>query len=181
MSDADLVTRETEGSNTLIRTSSGPVEVSGIIGWGSDADPRNDPTYPYRDRSQDDHSGEWKRPTLQVPQVEILQSVEHKQLPAVFGESSPPRWVSGMMRRAAFTWSESNWAHWLLLMGADRVNMFEGLVEDLAHGTIPNIPKEMGIRAEWHHNKRGLATKVAIAGTIAAGIYLWSRSREARP
>jgi hypothetical protein len=107
---------------------------------------RNDPTYPYRDRSKDDHSGEWKRPTQQEPQVELLQSVEHKWLPAVFGTASPPSGVSGSMRRLAFRWSESNWAHWLLLIAADRVNMVEGLVEDLAAATSPTSPRRWACR-----------------------------------
>lgn len=140
-----------------------------IVGWGADADTRNDPTYPYRNRSKDDHSGEWKRPTQQEPQVELLQSVEHKWLPAVFGTASPPSGVSGSMRRLAFRWSESNWAHWLLLMAADRVNMVEGLVEDLGRGHIPNIPKEMGVPAEWRHNKTGLLKKIAVAAVIVGG------------
>jgi hypothetical protein len=140
-----------------------------IVGWGADADPRNDPTYPYRERSADDHSGEWKRPTQQEPQVELLKSVEHKWLPAVFGSASPPSGVSGSMRRLAFRWSESNWAHWLLLMAADRVNMVEGLVEDLGRGHIPNIPKEMGVPAEWRHNKAGLIKKMAVAAVIVGG------------
>jgi len=146
------------------------VDTSLIAGWGVDANPQNDPTYPYRDRSQDDHSGEWRRPTQQEPDVELLQSVEHKWLPAVFGTSSPPSGVSGSMRRLAFRWSESNWAHWLLLMGADRVNMVEGLVQDLAHGRIPNIPKEMGVPAEWRHNKTGLVKKVAVATAVVGAV-----------
>ena len=140
-----------------------------IVGWGTDADPHNDPTYPYRDRSRDDHSGEWRRPTQQEPQVELLQSVEHKWLPAVFGTASPPSGVSGSMRRLAFRWSESNWAHWLLLIAADRVNMVEGIVEDLGRGHIPNIPKEMGVPAEWRHNKTGLLKKIAVAAVIVGG------------
>jgi hypothetical protein len=141
-----------------------------IVGWGADADTRNDPTYPYRDRSKDDHSGEWERPTQQKPQVELLQSVEHKRLPAVFGTSSPPSCVSGSIRRLAFRWSESNWAHWLLLIAADRVNMVEGLAEDLGRGHIPNIPKEMGVPAEWRHNKTGLMKKLAVAGLIGGTV-----------
>ena len=35
-------------------------------------------------------------------------------------------WISGAMRRLAFRWSESHWLHWLMLMGADRVNVVEG-------------------------------------------------------
>ena len=162
-------------TNATIRTSSGPVDTSSIIGWGVDANPENDPTYSYRNRSADDHSGTWERPTLQEPDVELLQSVEHKQTPAVFGTASPPRGVSGMMRRLAFRWSESNWAHWMILMGADRVDMVEGLVEDLARAKIPNVPKEMGVRAEWQHNKKGLAAKIGIAAVIGGGIYAWSK------
>jgi hypothetical protein len=141
-----------------------------IVGWGVDANPQNDPTYPYRDRSEDDHSGEWRRPTQQEPQVELLKSVEHKWLPAVFGTASPPSGVSGSMRRLAFRWSESNWAHWLLLIAADRVNMVEGLVEDLGRGHVPNIAKEMGVPAEWRHNKTGLMKKLAVAGLIAGTV-----------
>lgn len=150
-----------------------------IVGWGADADTRNDPTYPYRDRSKDDHNGEWKRPTQQEPQVELLQSVEHKRLPAVFGTSSPPSGVSGSMRRLAFRWSESNLAHWLLLIAADRVNMVEGLVEDLGRGHVPNLPKEMGVPAEWRHNKTGLMKKIAVAAVIGGtvtGLILARRS-----
>ena len=175
MSEGALTVVE-PGTDTMVRTSSGSIDTASIMGWGVDADQRNDPTYPYRDRSNDDHSGKWTRPALQRPNVELLQSIEHKQRPAVFGTSSPPRGISGMMRRLAFRWSESNWTHWLLLMGADRVNMVEGLVDDLAHAKVPNIPKEMGVRAEWQHNKKGLAAKVAIAAVIGGALFAYTRS-----
>ena len=176
MTDSDLAIRPSSQTPQTVRTSSGVVDTSAILGWGVDADPRNNPTYPFRDREADDHSGEWVRPTLQHPDVELLKSVEHKQLPAVFGTSSPPRYLSGMIRRAAFRWTESNWAHWLLLMGADRVNMVEGLVEDLARGKLPNIPKEMGVPAEWRHNKTGLVKKIGIAALIGGALFALSRS-----
>jgi hypothetical protein len=176
MTDTDLALR-TENRPRVVATSATAIDTSSIIGWGVDANPQNDPTYPYRDRSQDDHSAQWTRPTQQQPDVELLQSVEHKQTPAVFGTASPPRGISGMMRRAAFRWTESHWAHWMLLMGADRVDMVEGLVEDLAHARIPNVPKEMGVPAEWRHNKTGLVKKLAVAGLIGGALFAWSRSR----
>jgi hypothetical protein len=151
---------------------------SAIAGWGVDADPENDPTYPYRERGKDDHSGEWARPPVQRSDVEILQSIEHKRRPAVFGTSTPPSGLSGMMRRGAFKYSESHWAHWLMLMGADRVNAVEGIVEDLARARIPNIPAEMGMRSEWKHNRKGLVTKLAVTAALSAvAIALLSRSR----
>ncbi|HEX8622108.1 MAG TPA: hypothetical protein VF718_09060 [Allosphingosinicella sp.] len=152
-----------------------------IPGWGVDADPANDPTYPYRDRSKDDHSGQWVRPTVQSADVEILQSIEHVRRPAVVGTSTPPSGLSGMIRRAAFTYSESHWLHWLMLMGADRINVVEGLVQDLARAKIPNIPAEMGIRSEWKYNKQGLAKKIAVTAAVSAVAYLLlSRSRGRR-
>lgn len=79
------------------------------------------------------------------PQVEVLQSIEHIRQPAVVGTSTPPSGLSGVIRRAAFRRSESNWLHWLMLMGADRINVVEGVIDDFAHARIPNIPGEMGI------------------------------------
>jgi hypothetical protein len=147
-------------------------ETSTIPGWGVDADPANDPTYPYRDRSKDDGLRmDWPRPAVQRPDVEILQSIEHLRQPAVVGTSTPPRGLSGVIRRGAFRYSESNWMHWLMLMGADRVNVVEGILEDLAHARIPNIPAEMGVRAEWRHNKKGLATKTAVIVGLSALAY----------
>ncbi|HEX8064808.1 MAG TPA: hypothetical protein VF535_16545 [Allosphingosinicella sp.] len=153
-----------------------------IPGWGVDIDPANNPTYPYRDRSQDNGlSNDWTRPPVQRTDVEILQSIEHVRQPAVVGTSTPPSWISGMIRRGAFRYSESHWLHWLMLMGADRINVVEGIVQDLGRAKIPNIPAEMGIRSEWKHNKTGLAKKVAVIGAVGAvafALFKWSDSRD---
>jgi hypothetical protein len=162
-----------EGKNMLeqrtrIASSNTPVDPSTIRGWGIDANPENDPTYPYRDRSKDEGLAQnWQRPSQQQSDVEILTSIEHSRMPAVFGTSTPPSGLSGMIRRLAFRWSESNWIHWLMLMGADRINVVEGVVQDLGRAKVPNVPAEMGIKSEWQHNKKGLATKVAV--TVAVG------------
>jgi hypothetical protein len=65
-------------------------------------------------------------------------------------------------------------------MGADRINVVEGLVQDLARGRIPNIPAEMGLRSELRHNRKGLARKVAVTAAVVGGIYAlfrWARRR----
>jgi hypothetical protein len=158
------------------------VDVSTIRGWGVDADPDNDPTWPIRDQSRDEGlTRNWNRPTIQEQEVEILQSIEHIRRPAVVGTSSPPAGVSGVMRRAAFRWSESNWLHWLLLLGADRINVVEGVVGDLAHARVPNIPAEMGIRSQLRFNKRGLAKKAAVTAgivAVAAGLIVRRRGKQ---
>ena len=163
--------------------SSQTIDPSTVTGWGVDADPSNNPTYPYRDRSQDDHSGSWQRPTLQQTKVEILQSIEHKQRPAVVGTSTPPSGISGMLRRLAFRKSESHLLHWMLLLGADRINMAEGVAQDLCHGKVPNIPAEWGVKAAWRHNRGPLVMKtiVAVAAIALVATALGkSRPRSAR-
>src|SRR5690606_41698600 len=71
-------------------------------------------------------------------------------------------------RRLAFRKSESNLLHWMLLLGADRLNMVEGLVQDLGRGRVPNIPAETGMRADWQHDKTRFFVKSAIGvGAVA--------------
>jgi len=168
--------RETEMQNQLI-------DPSRVPGWGIDADPENDPTYPMRDISKDDKAGmSWQRPPKQEVTVEILQSIERNNLSAVFGTSTPPKGVSGMVRRRAFRYSESDWRHWLMLLAADRVNVVEGLVHDLGRGRMPNIPMEMGLRSELAYNRTGLVKKIAVTGVVI-GLALVARnlvSRRAR-
>lgn len=154
------------------------IDPSTVPGWGVDADPKNDPTYPMRDRSADDGlRADWPRPAAQRTDIEILQSIEHNRRPAVFGTSSPPRGLSGVIRRGAFTYSESHWLHWLMLMGADRIDMVEGILDDLVHGKVPNIPAEMGLRAEWQHNKGGLLMKLAATAAVTAAVVALARGR----
>ena len=153
------------------------IDPATVQGWGVDADPRNDPTYPYRQRGDDPEPAKsWDRPTQQRPNVEVLRSIEHNRLPAVVGTSTPPRGLSGMMRRAAFRYSESDWTHWLMLLGADRVNRVEGILADLARGQVPNIPAEMGIRSAWRHDRQGFMVRTAVVvGVSAVALALLSR------
>ena len=163
---------------TRIAARQGRVDPTSVFGWGVDADPNNDPTYPYRNRSADEGlTRDWQRPAQQASDVEILLSIEHVRTPAVFGTSTPASGISGLLRRLAFRWSESNWLHWLLLMGADRINVVEGVVEDLGRGKLPNIPAEMGARSEWKHNKKGFAIKTALVVGAAAALVALVRSR----
>lgn len=157
------------------------IDPSKIPGWGIDADVENDPTYPMRDIAGDDKRGlSWPSPPQQKESVEILQSIERNNRPAVFGTSTPPSGLSGMLRRIAFRYSESDWIHWLVLMGADRVNVVEGLFQDLGRLKVPNIPAEMGIRSEIAQNRDGLIKKVAISGVVIGLLVIAMKRRSRR-
>jgi hypothetical protein len=144
-----------------------------IKGWGIDADPENEPTYPMKNYNGDDHkrSG-YTRPPLQQTDVEVLHSNERPGLSAVFGTISPPSGLSGIIRRFAFKYSEESLKHWFALVLADRVNVIEGMVMDLVKGKIPNIIAERGLQSEWKHNKSGLLKK-AVVGAVSLAIVLF--------
>ena len=150
-----------------------------IKGWAVDADPENDPAYPMKRRTNLEHAGyTWDRPAVQHEDVEVLHSNERPNVTATFGESTPPSGLSGMLRRFAFRYSESNYGHWLPLMLADRVNMVEGVVSDLLHGRGPRMIEELGWRTEWKHNRAKFVTRMATYGALLAGtIALIARKR----
>ena len=157
------------------------IDPSQVKGWGVDADPKNDPTYPMKKRNDGEHAGyTWERPAQQQTDVEVLHSNERPNLTAVFGTSTPPVALSGMIRRLAFKYSESSYGHWLPLMLADRVNVVEGVLDDLARGHIPNLIDELGWKAEWRHNRRSLVTRVAVGALVAsvAIAYLTRKRRD---
>ena len=142
-----------------------------IKGWGVDADPKNEPTYPMKKYTGDDHRRlNWERPAQQPVEIEVLQSNERPGVSAVFGTSVPPSGLSGSIRRYAFKFSESEYGHWLPLLVADRVNVVEGIIDDFRHGHIPNIFAEKGWKAEWKHNPKGLVMKVATTALIATAV-----------
>lgn len=157
-----------------------PDKYAHIKGWGVDADPENDPTYPMKNRTDEEHKGySWPRPPQQAETVEVLHSIERPNLTAVFGTTVPPKGLSGMIRRYAFKYSESSYAHWLPLLLADRVNVVEGIIDDIAHGHFPNIWAEKGWKAEWRLRPRKLAMKVATGVLVTtAVIALLTRSRK---
>lgn len=142
-----------------------------IIGWGIDADPTNEPTHPMKHYTGDDHNRlNYERPPLQPETVEILKSNERPSLPAVFGTQSPPSGLSGSIRRWAFRSSESEYGHWLPLLLADRVNEWEGIIDDFKKGHVPNIFAEKGWKAELKHNPKGVAQTVLIGVVVTTAV-----------
>ncbi len=155
---------------------------SQIKGWGVDADPKNDPTYPMKNRNDGEHAGySWERPAQQPITVEILHSNERPDLTSVFGTSTPPSGPSGAIRRFAFRYSESSYGHWLPLMLADRVSVVEGVLADLKHGHVPNILAEGGWRAEWRNNRTGLFRRILLRVALVSAAVAYLRSRRADP
>jgi hypothetical protein len=152
-----------------------------IRGWGIDADPRNDPTYPMKDRKDLEQTGySWDRPEQQPVDQEVLTSIERPNVTAVYGTSAPASGLSGHIRRMAFKESESSYGHWLPLLLADRVNVVEGIIDDISHGHFPNFFKEKGYNARWKHDRKNLLIDLAVTTAITVGVIALLTSKRKR-
>jgi hypothetical protein len=150
----------------------------GIRGWGADLDPQARPAIPKERTPPRFINKHWDDLDHQVPSVRVFHSNERPGLTPVFGTAQPPSGLSGMIRSGAFRFSENDLRHWLMLLFADRVNVVEGIIDDLAHGHVPNLFTEMGGPAEWRYNRQGFIRKAVIAGgVVALLLYINSRRR----
>jgi hypothetical protein len=154
-----------------------------IKGWGIDADPRNEPTYPMKNYTGDDHNRlRYEKPSQQPVNMEVLHSNERPGITAVYGTAAAPSGLSGILRRLAFRYSESSYGHWIPLMLADRINSLEGLLSDLSRGKLPDIFRELGLRSEMKYNKKAFIGRTVVKTAVAVFILslILSGNREKR-
>ena len=179
-SSQDVLAQPVAGGRALTTQERSTVDHSSSIpGWGSDLDPKMRPGVP-RDKAPE-LGVESLYPPMpqQVPRIKIHKSTEHARLTPVFGTSCPPVGLSGRMRDFGYRFSEGRLLRWMTLLFADRVDVVEGLLHDLARGKVPNIPKEMGIKSELRYNRAGFARRVAIAAVCTtAVVVIWRMRRE---
>jgi hypothetical protein len=177
-SSEDILAEPIRGGYSLTTQQRRTVDLAGKInGWGSDLDPATRPGVP-RDKAPEIGVESLYPPIQpQVPRIKIHKSNEHGQLTPVFGTSCPPQGLSGVIRDVAYRFSEGQLPHWLTLLLADRVNVVEDLVGDLARLRVPNLAKELGLAAQWRYNRAGFVQGVAIASVCVVGLLVYTRSR----
>jgi hypothetical protein len=153
-------------------------EYSHITGWGADLDHKDRPAYPM-ERTPPRLDVDLPPLEQQAQKVKILRSNERPDLTPIFGTTVPPSGISGALREYAFKYSENDLRHWLVLLFADRIHMFEGLASDLKRGTLPNLVKETGLKSELKYNRAGAVKKtVIVASVLAVGLYLITRKKK---
>lgn len=167
-----------------------------IPGWGADLDPADRPSVP-RERFDPSLTGaHWESPDQQPEEWPRERSVEHTQLPPVFGTTCPPKGLSGAIRKHAYAaYSEGQAAHWLLLMAGDRVDVVESTLRSLVTlhpdnpitetGVLSEL-KRHGLRSRLGHNRADLkhqwmdplmmAAPWATAATGAVAAYKLAKS-----
>ncbi|GLP81668.1 hypothetical protein [Mycobacterium antarcticum] len=123
-----------------------------IPGWGADLDPADRPSVPRLKFDPAATGAHWDFPERQPEKWPRERSIEHAMLTPVFGTSTPPRGLSGVVRRYAYRYSEGRAAHWLLLIAADRVDAAESHVLSFLTLRPDNPFTETGIRSEFTHH-----------------------------
>lgn len=153
------------------------VNFAHIAGWGVDLDHQNRPAYPMERTPPRIDSVQ--APEQQLETVNILCSNERSTITPVFGSSVPPSGISGKFRQWAFSYSENDIRHWLILLLADRINMVEGIASDLKRGHLPNLIAETGIKSAFKYNRPATVKKtLVVASVIGLGLYLVMRKKD---
>jgi hypothetical protein len=155
-------------------------DMSHIQGWGADLDRKNRPAVPMEHTPPRLDGAPVAPPSQQPLTTEVFVSPERPGITPLFGTSAPPKGLSGMLRRLAYKMTENDIRHFILLMLADRINVVEGVGEDLLRGHVPNVLGEMGIKAEWEHNPGGLVRKAAVVAAVGGIAYYLLRRRDAQ-
>ncbi|MBB4635387.1 hypothetical protein FHS01_001399 [Longimicrobium terrae] len=120
-----------------------------IPGWGVDLDPADRPGIPNQRFAPEITGAHWDFPERQPELWPRERSPEHKFLTPVFGTSCPPKGLSGAIRKFAYRYSEGRSSHWLLLVAADRVDVFESRITSALSGRPDNVVAETGVQYEW--------------------------------
>jgi hypothetical protein len=122
-----------------------------IPGWGADVDPKDRPSVP-KERFEPT-GAHWEFPERQQEKWPRERSIEHESLTPVFGTSTPPRGVSGVIRKFAYKrYSEGRAAHWLLLLAADRVDSVGSHLRSFVTLHPDNPITETGLASEFSHH-----------------------------
>lgn len=121
---------------------------SRIIGWGVDLNPADRPAVPKESYDPGATGAHWDFPERQIERYPREKSTEHRFVTPVFGTACPPKGLSGMIRRYAYTKSEAKTSHWTLLVLADRIDVIESRITGLLRGRPDNLFSEMGLRSE---------------------------------
>jgi hypothetical protein len=79
----------------------------------------------------------WDQPERQYDPGHVLKRRGLPELTPVFGTSVPPRGLSGLMRRGAYSIAEHRVGHWFLLLAADRVDVIEDRLRRAAPILLP--------------------------------------------
>lgn len=157
-----------------------PADFRTVNGWGADLDHANRPMFP-RELPSNVTNVRGDVGARQVPSSKVHLSVEHPDLPPVFGNACPPHGLSGLLRDYAYQFGEAANRHWMTLILADRVDIVEHLVGDVFRGKGDNYLAEKSWGSYFKYNpgrtRRWVTLGAVVLGAVAVGVAV-SRMRD---
>jgi hypothetical protein len=136
-------------STKPVRTESNEQLRERIPGWGADLDPNDRPAVPKERFDPSATGAHWDFPERQRETSPRERSIEHRHMTPVFGTSVPLKGLSGVLRTLAYArFSEGRAAHWLILIGADRVDAIESHLRSFISMRPDNPITESGVLSE---------------------------------
>jgi hypothetical protein len=159
-----------------------PADFRTIDGWGADLDPANRPAVP-RELPSDVLTARGDVKHRQVPRGKVHMSNEYPDLTPVFGDTVQPRGLSGLIRDYAYNFGEATNRHWMMLLLADRIDVYESAVVDLFTGryvkekgwTTPHLAE---MDSKTRHSYAFVGAVAVIGLAIAAGVMLTRDGRD---
>ena len=156
-----------------------PADYRSVEGWGVDLDYQAKYT---REVPSDVMTARGEVEYWQVPQDRVFLSTEHPNLTPVFGISSAPGGLSGMLRDYAYKYSEATNRHLMTLIAADRIDILENLIGDIFRGRPDNYIKEKGWSANRKYDpdypKKMMILGAVALGAVAAGVALYTLAND---
>lgn len=102
------------------------IERKDIPGWGSDLAPQRRPGVPEIQEPHRQRHAHWDEPERQEGTPSVFMSAVRERPTPVFGTAVPPKGLSGIIRRYAYTIPDHRPSHWTTLILADKVDVMEG-------------------------------------------------------
>ena len=69
----------------------------------------------------------------------------------------------------------------MILILADRVDVVQGIIQDLRRGIVPNFVQELGWTAEWKYNRKNFVRRIvgkAIVVSLAVALLMRKKGRK---
>ncbi|MCP3138750.1 hypothetical protein [Pyxidicoccus xibeiensis] len=107
-----------------------------IPGAGADLEPSSRPGVPMETAAQP-LAGARAPITPQHSDVPVFKHAGRKQMPPVYGTAQPPKGLSGLLRKTAYSYPDHLPRHWMVLLLADRVDVWEHRLRRSLRWSLP--------------------------------------------
>jgi hypothetical protein len=124
-----------------------------IHGAAADLEPQDRPGVPM-EKQAEPLPGARAPITPQQSDVPVFKHSGRKDMPPVYGTAQPPKGLSGLVRKLAYSYPD-HWArHWMLLLAADRVDVWEHRLRRSLQWGLPAVAALLVSGVTWRRLSR---------------------------